>query len=172
MSDRIQDILTFLNQQAATSLKKLQSDNNENESVDTELKEYKQEFLEMSIAALKNIVQKINAILDNSDLDRVKENLTEPWLQGMIAVVEDNVSAIHDFVKFTDSTDDNSSEGADRKRPGLWENIRKKKEREGKDYKPAKPGDKDRPNPDQWKKLTKSKVCSECGQPLDQCDCN
>lgn len=34
----------------------------------------------------------------------------------------------------------------------LWENIRKKKEREGKDYKPAKRGDKDRPDPDAWKK--------------------
>ena len=33
---------------------------------------------------------------------------------------------------------------------GLWENIRKKKEREGKNYKPAKPGDKDRPQKDAW----------------------
>jgi hypothetical protein len=37
-------------------------------------------------------------------------------------------------------------------KPGLWENIRKKKEREGKNYKPAKKGDKDRPDPDAWKK--------------------
>ena len=37
-------------------------------------------------------------------------------------------------------------------KPGLWENIRKKKEREGKKYKPAKKGDKDRPDPDAWKK--------------------
>ena len=37
-------------------------------------------------------------------------------------------------------------------RPGLWENIRKKKEREGKKYKPAKRGDKDRPDPESWKK--------------------
>lgn len=36
-------------------------------------------------------------------------------------------------------------------KPGLWENIRKKKEREGKDYKPAKKGDKDRPDPDAFK---------------------
>lgn len=36
-------------------------------------------------------------------------------------------------------------------KPGLWENIRKKKEREGKDYKPAKKGDKDRPDPEAWK---------------------
>ena len=37
-------------------------------------------------------------------------------------------------------------------KPGLWENIRKKKEREGKKYKPAKKGDPDRPDPDSWKK--------------------
>lgn len=37
-------------------------------------------------------------------------------------------------------------------KPGLWDNIRKKKEREGKKYRPAKKGDKDRPDPDAWKK--------------------
>ena len=37
-------------------------------------------------------------------------------------------------------------------KPGLWENIRKKKEREGKKYKPAKRGDPDRPDPESWKK--------------------
>lgn len=37
-------------------------------------------------------------------------------------------------------------------KPGLWENIRKKKQREGKKYKPAKPGDPDRPDPEAWKK--------------------
>lgn len=37
-------------------------------------------------------------------------------------------------------------------KPGLWENIRKKKDREGKNYKPAKKDDKDRPDPEAWKK--------------------
>jgi len=37
-------------------------------------------------------------------------------------------------------------------KPGLWENIRKKKEREGKNYRPAKPGDKDRPSKESWKR--------------------
>jgi len=37
-------------------------------------------------------------------------------------------------------------------KPGLWENIRKKKEREGKKYRPAKPGDPDRPDKDAFKK--------------------
>ena len=34
----------------------------------------------------------------------------------------------------------------------LWENIRKKILREDKNYKPAKPGDKDRPKKDAWKR--------------------
>lgn len=34
----------------------------------------------------------------------------------------------------------------------LWENIRKKKKREGKNYKPAKKGDKDRPSKESWEK--------------------
>ena len=37
-------------------------------------------------------------------------------------------------------------------KPGLWENIRRKKNREGDKYRPAKPGDKDRPDPESWKK--------------------
>jgi hypothetical protein len=40
---------------------------------------------------------------------------------------------------------------------GLWDNIRDKKKREGKDYKPAKPGDKDRPKKDAWEKAQKPK---------------
>ena len=35
---------------------------------------------------------------------------------------------------------------------GLWDNIRDKKKRMGKDYKPAKPGSKDRPSKKAWKK--------------------
>lgn len=40
----------------------------------------------------------------------------------------------------------------------LWENIRKKRERLGKKYKPAKPGDKDRPDPEAWKKAQQSEA--------------
>ena len=39
---------------------------------------------------------------------------------------------------------------------GLWENIRDKKKREGKNYRPAKPGDKDYPDPKALKKAQKS----------------
>lgn len=45
----------------------------------------------------------------------------------------------------------------------LWENIRKKKKREGKKYRPAKPGDKDRPDPDAFKKAQASDNGQEGG---------
>ena len=46
-------------------------------------------------------------------------------------------------------------------RVGLWENIRRKKAREGKNYKPAKKGDPDRPDEKSWKKAQQPKKKSE-----------
>ena len=43
-------------------------------------------------------------------------------------------------------------ESEDEAEAGLWENIQKKKKRMGKNYKPAKPGSKDRPSKEAWKK--------------------
>jgi hypothetical protein len=56
---------------------------------------------------------------------------------------------------FSEEESDTVDTGTAGDKPGLWDNIRKKKEREGKKYRPAKPGDKDRPDPEQWKKLSK-----------------
>lgn len=122
------------------------------ESPEQEMMEYKQDFYNMSVGSLRAIATHAIEILKNVENPRVAENLTESWLQGRIAITEDYMRTIHDFVMYV-------SEGADTttgaSKPGLWENIRRKKERMGKKYKPAKPGDKDRPDPDQWKKLTK-----------------
>ena len=63
-----------------------------------------------------------------------------------------------DYIDFGEETEEWDISEA---KPGLWENIRKKKEREGKNYKPAKPGDKDRPKPDAWKKAQKPKKKKE-----------
>ena len=91
-------------------------------------------------------------ILNSLENPSVRENLTESWLQGKIAVTEDYMRTIHDFIMYVSEAADTIS-AADK--PGLWENIRKKREKMGKNYRPAKPGDKDRPDSDQWKKLTK-----------------
>lgn len=221
----------------------------EEESPEMEMMEYKNDFYQMSIGSLRAIMQHSQAIIEALDNPAIRENLTESWLQGKIAITEDYMRTIHDFVMFVsegkikaDSYNDiNQSEmgpstiknlddlyGDDEEnnqlnntneavqklkqahshatmmvdkitdplvtqrltsaytdgkiesacksmgelhdfvmnapladddknmiasdRPGLWENIRKKKERMGKKYKPAKPGDKDRPDPESWKK--------------------
>lgn len=129
-------------------------DDMEEETVMMEMMEYKKDFYDMSVGSLRAIMQHSQTILDSLDNPSVKENLTESWLQGKIAITEDYMRTIHDFVMFVSESADNSGAAS---KPGLWENIRKKKEREGKKYRPAKPGDKDRPDPEQWKKLTKTK---------------
>lgn len=130
----------------------------ENESVEDEMMEYKNDFLEMNIGSLRAIMTHAQHILDAMDNESVKENLTESWLQGKIAITEDYMRTIHDFVMYVSEDDDEMSTEAKR---GLWDNIRRKKDREGKNYKPAKPGDKDRPDPKMWKKLTKDSKKSE-----------
>jgi len=125
---------------------------NKSEDVSEEMMEYKQDFLEMNIGSLNAIMRHAQDLLQSLDDPAVKENLTESWLQGKIAITEDYMRTIYDFVKYVPSDDDNTFAGD---KPGLWENIRRKKEREGKKYKPAKPGDKDRPDPDAWKKAQK-----------------
>jgi len=167
-----------------------QVDKMEKESIEQEMMEYKNDFYEMSVGSIKSIMIHAQNILNALDQESVKENLTESWLQGKIAVTEDYMITVHNFVMFVPSEDDDmSSEAKDKKKkkmppfappmttqepspppagptapavpaksgdkPGLWDNIRKKKERMGKTYKPAKPGDKDRPDPGQWNNLTK-----------------
>lgn len=127
----------------------------ENESPEIELMEYKYDFYQMSLGSIKSIAQHAQAILNAIDSGSVKEGLTESWLQGKIAVTEDYMLTIHNFLMYGESETDTGGTEAAKNLPGLWENIRKKKEKMGKKYRPAKPGDKDRPDPDQWKKLTK-----------------
>jgi hypothetical protein len=162
------------------------------EASEESLEEYKNEFLEMSVGSLNSIKKHVENILASLDNPMVKENLTESWLQGRIAITEDYVLTIHNYVMFVQENEDEDYEESEadasteditvdnmyipeeseyvsaeevafdkndvveydiaKERPGLWENIRRKKQREGKNYKPAKPGDKDRPSKEAWKK--------------------
>lgn len=125
----------------------------ESSSIEEDFYSYKMDLYHMSMGSLQAIQANVEEILNGAESNEsVRKNLTETWLQGKIAVVDDQLRSIHDFVMYTDQNDDTTDAGS---KPGLWENIRKKKEREGKDYKPAKVGDNDRPDPKQWKKLTK-----------------
>ena len=115
------------------------------------LNEYKKDFLEMSVGSLNSIMRNAQSILMSLEDEKIKNNLTESWLQGKIAITEDYMTTIHDFVKFSPSDDDKE----DMAPASLWENIRKKKLREGKNYRPAKPGDPDRPSPEALKRAQK-----------------
>ena len=149
---RYHDILKDIEKEITKSIDNPYMDDRMNLADQEEIMEYKEDFYNMSVGSLKAIMMHSKSILENLENPQVKENLTESWLQGKIAITEDYMRTIHDFIMYVSEAADNI-EAADR--PGLWENIRKKKDREGKKYKPAKPGDPDRPDPKQWKKLTK-----------------
>lgn len=133
------------------SYKKLLSGVEEVLKAEKDITEYKKDFLEMNVGALTSIMRNAQQILASLEDPKVKENLTESWLQGKIAITEDYMTTIHDFVKFSPSDDDKE----DMAPASLWENIRKKKLREGKNYRPAKPGDPDRPSPEALKRAQK-----------------
>jgi len=80
------------------------------------------------------------------------ENLSEPFLQQMASLAEDYVTTIHNYVMFSSEPPEEMEEAEVAKRKGLWDNIRDKKKRMGKNYKSAKPGSQDRPSQDSWKK--------------------
>ena len=82
-----------------------------------------------------------------------KEGFTEDITEANFVVPQDS-----DYVDFGEETEEWDI-AADR--PGLWENIRRKKQREGDNYKPAKPGDPDRPTPDQLKRAQGPCKCSD-----------
>lgn len=124
------------------------------EAPSEELEEYRSDFLRMSLGSLKAIMRHAHNILIASEQPNIKSNLTESWLQGKIAITEDYMRTIHDFVMFVQSDVDDTQQIV-RSKQGLWENIRKKKQREGKNYRPAKPGDKDRPDPEAYKRAQK-----------------
>jgi len=151
---RLNEILNNIKQYFASSEESsdfMSVEDTEKETTEQEMMEYKKDFYNMSVGSLRAIMSNAKSILDSLENPGVSENLTESWLQGKIAITEDYMRTIHDFVMYVSDAADNT-EGANK--PGLWENIRRKKEREGKNYKPAKPGDPDRPDPKQWKKLS------------------
>lgn len=83
----------------------------EMESEEQEFEEYKSDFLGMSIGSLRSIQNNVNAILANLENENTKENLTESWLQGKIAVTEDYMIMIHNYVMFNQEDDySNASE--------------------------------------------------------------
>ena len=123
---RYHDILKDIEKELTKSIDNPYMDDRMNLADQEEIMEYKEDFYNMSVGSLKAIMMHSKSILENLENPQVKENLTESWLQGKIAITEDYMRTIHDFIMFVSESADTIS-AADK--PGLWENIRKKKEK-------------------------------------------
>ena len=124
----------------------------EDETPEEELMDLKEDLSEMIIGSISAIKTHAENILNNLSNESVIENLSEPFLQQMAALAEDYVSTIHNYVMFSSEPPDEMEEVDASKRKGLWDNIREKKKRMGKNYKPAQPGSPNRPDSESWKK--------------------
>ena len=62
--------------------------------------DYKEDLFGMSAASISSIAQHAQNIVDAMEDPQVKKNLQEAWLQGRIAIAEENVLQIHNFVMF------------------------------------------------------------------------
>jgi hypothetical protein len=124
----------------------------EYETPEEELMDLKEDLSEMVIGSINAIKTHSENILNNLSNESVVENLSEPFLQQMAALAEDYISTIHNYVMFSQEPPEEMEEAEAGKRKGLWDNIREKKKRMGKNYKPAKPGTPDRPSKEAWEK--------------------
>lgn len=70
------------------------------EGPEHELMEYKEDFFEMIVGSLNAINMYSETILNNLENESVRENLTEPFLQGTAALAEDYLKTIHNYVMF------------------------------------------------------------------------
>jgi hypothetical protein len=64
----------------------------------------------MSVGSLNSIKKHADNILQSLENPTVKENLTESWLQGKIAITEDYMLTIHNYVMFVEESEENESE--------------------------------------------------------------
>jgi hypothetical protein len=92
-----------------------------------------------------------SSLKQSSKAEEIQDSYYDQTFGSTDLIVDENdmyVPAESEYVDFGEETEEYIIGG----KPGLWENIRKKKEREGKKYRPAKPGDPDRPQKDAFKK--------------------
>jgi hypothetical protein len=74
------------------------------------------------------------------------------YLEGIELGFEEELTEANFYIPEASEYEDFGEKTEEVSVSSLWENIRKKRDRLGKKYKPAKPGDKDRPDPDSWKR--------------------
>jgi len=119
-----------------------------------DLEEAKQDLIEAG-ASEDSLNEEIDeALFENSYLDECENCENEEDAYGSEEEInEDNFYIPEESEYVTaEEVELDESEIIEVEAAGLWENIRKKKAREGKNYKPAKPGDKDRPQKEAWER--------------------
>ena len=84
------------------------------------------------------------------------------WSKKPVSKVSSSVDFEEDILEMLDESEVSES------KQGLWDNIRKKKKREGKNYRPAKPGDKVRPSKEAYEKAQKPKKKSKAEDDKDK----
>jgi len=86
MSERIKDILNSVNETLHNTKSQdtdfTEVEEMEVESPEMELMEYKNDFYQMSVGAIKSIATHANVILQALDNPSVKEALRDSWLHG------------------------------------------------------------------------------------------
>jgi len=83
-----------------SSLSQILEVDEEMESPEEELREYKSDFLEMIIGSINSIKTNAENILNKINDPKIAENLTEPFLQQYAALAEDYMITIHNYVMF------------------------------------------------------------------------
>ena len=78
----------------------------EDESEENELEEYKAEFRGMTLSSLKSIKAHVDSILAASENPDVQENMSESWLQGKVALAEDYILTIHNYLLFNKESEE------------------------------------------------------------------
>jgi len=119
-----------------------------------ELELAKHDLLEAG-ASEDNLNQEIDEVIfENSYLDECENCIDNDEVYGIEEDLDEDNLYVPEESEYVTSEEIELEETniEEIEAAGLWENIRKKKAREGKNYKPAKPGDKDRPSKEAWKK--------------------
>lgn len=72
----------------------------EDESPEQELEENKSDLYEMAVGSVRSIQAHAAAILASLEDVKVQDNLTETWMQGKLAISEDYIVTVHNYVMF------------------------------------------------------------------------
>lgn len=78
-------------------------------SAEEELSDYKNEFLGMALGSIASIKSHAENVLRAAESDpKVKDNLTEPFLQQQLALAEDYMITVHNYAMYNKENKESS----------------------------------------------------------------